>query len=204
MIACASARFLRLSGPYPTSDACTSGGMPHSPTGFGSMAPPMIANPSISVVLNTWRSSASDIALRISGLSNGGLTRLTMRLICVPVVIGSQIAFGACPFISLSRRTLMVGGKGDIEFTGLEGEHARRQAVDDSESDFIQIWAVFFPVVGIADETDRLSPLELDEFERPGTDRPGAHRCLRHVAGIDSRKSACEQHRQARLRLAQL
>jgi len=85
--------------------------MPHSPTGFGSMAPPMIANPSISVVLNTWRSSASDIALRISGLSNGGLTRLTMRLICVPVVIGSQIAFGACPFISLSRRTLMSEGK---------------------------------------------------------------------------------------------
>ena len=96
-----------------------------------------------------------------------------------------------------------VGRKGDIEFTGLEGEHARRQAVDDSESDFIQIRAVFFPVVGIADETDRFSALELDEFERTGANRPGAHRRLRNVAGIYGRKSAGEQHGQARLRLAQ-
>ncbi len=37
------------------------------------------------MVLKGLRSSASDIAFRISGLSNGGLTRLTIRLICVPV-----------------------------------------------------------------------------------------------------------------------
>ena len=85
--------------------------MPHSPSGFGSIAPPIRAGPSIRMVLNGLRSSASDIALRISGLSNGGLTRLTIRLICVPVVIISQIAFGARALTSFIRGTLTSEGK---------------------------------------------------------------------------------------------
>src|SRR4030095_4311461 len=39
MIACASAMFFSLSGPYPVRDATISGGNPHSPTGFGRLAP---------------------------------------------------------------------------------------------------------------------------------------------------------------------
>ena len=34
-------------GPYPVSDDTISGGIPHSPTGCGSMAPPISASPSI-------------------------------------------------------------------------------------------------------------------------------------------------------------
>ena len=63
------------------------------------------------MVLNGLRSSASDMALRISGLSNGGLTRLTIRLISVPVVVISQIAFGARSLMSFSRGTLTSEGK---------------------------------------------------------------------------------------------
>ncbi len=62
------------------------------------------------MVLKTLRSSASDMALRISALSNGGLTRLTIRLACVPVVIISQIALGAFDFTSLIRGTLTSDG----------------------------------------------------------------------------------------------
>ena len=111
MMPCASARFFSPSGPYPVSDGTASAGMPHSPSGFGSMAPPMRAVPSIRSELKALRSSASDIALRISGLSNGGLTRLTIKLTKVPVVMVSQIAFGACAFISFIRGTLTSEGK---------------------------------------------------------------------------------------------
>ena len=88
-----------------------SGGMPHSPSGFASMAPPSVPVPSIRMVLKALRSSASDIALRMSALSNGGLTRLTIRLIWVPVWIISQIAFGARAFMSFIRGTLTSEGK---------------------------------------------------------------------------------------------
>ena len=85
--------------------------MPHSPAGFGSIAPPVSANPSISSALNALRSIASDMAFLISGLSNGGLTRFTIRLECVPVVIFSHIAFGARALMSLIRETLTSAGK---------------------------------------------------------------------------------------------
>jgi hypothetical protein len=53
---------------------------------------------------------ASDIALRRSGSSNGGLTRLTIRLICVPVGTISQTAFGARAFMSFIKGTLTSDG----------------------------------------------------------------------------------------------
>src|SRR5450631_1438546 len=111
MMAWASAMFLAVSGPYPVSEVIISGGMPHSPAGLGSMAPPTSAKPSIRIELKGFRSIASDIALRMSGLSNGGLTRLTIRLICVPVGIISQTAFGARALMSFNRGTLTSDGK---------------------------------------------------------------------------------------------
>jgi len=47
----------------------------------------------------------------MSGLSNGGLTRLTIRLICVPVAVVSQIACGARALMSFIRGTLTSEGK---------------------------------------------------------------------------------------------
>src|ERR1700686_1301473 len=95
MMAFAFAEVFFVSGADPIHDAPMWGGMPRSPGGLGSMAPPVSAKPSIRIELKGLRSIASDMALRISGLSNGGLTRLTIRLDCVPVVIISQTAFGA-------------------------------------------------------------------------------------------------------------
>ena len=55
-------------------------------------------------------------------------------------------------------------------------------------------------VVGILGELDRLVGLELDEFERPGADRLGAHVARRDVAGINRRVAGGEQRQQRRLR----
>ncbi len=85
--------------------------MPHSPAGFASIAPPVSAMPSIRMVLKALRSIASDIALRNSALSNGGFSRLTIRLDCVPVVIISHTAFGARALTSFIRGTLTSAGK---------------------------------------------------------------------------------------------
>ena len=177
--------------------------MPHSPSGFASIAPPIRAVPSIRMVLKALRSSASDIAFRMSGLSNGGLTRLTIRLICVPVVIISQIAFGARALMSFSKGNADVGGEGDVVLAGRESQHPRGAVVDGPHRDLVEIGTVLLEVIGIAHEADRFAALEFDEFERPGADRFGPHDLLRNMAGIDRRERARQQHRQARLRLAQ-
>src|SRR5437764_3824463 len=56
-------------------------------------------------------SMASDIAFRMSGLSNGGLTRFTIRLIWSPLLVISHIASGARALTSLSSGTLTSDGK---------------------------------------------------------------------------------------------
>ena len=57
------------------------------------------------------RSSASAIARRSSALLNGGASRLTIRLVLTLVGASSQIAFGACAFMSLSSGTVDSVGK---------------------------------------------------------------------------------------------
>ena len=96
-----------------------------------------------------------------------------------------------------------VGGKGDVVIAGGERQHARGAAVDHPERDLVEIRTILLPVIGIAHQTNQFAALEFDEFERPGADRLGAHHLLRHMAGIDRRKRARQQHRQAGLRLAQ-
>jgi hypothetical protein len=50
--------------------------------------------------MNAWRSKVSASARRRSGLSKGGLSRLSSRLVLPPVVRNSQTAFGAWLLIS--------------------------------------------------------------------------------------------------------
>ena len=52
--------------------------------------------------MNALRSSASAIARRISGLSNGGEVELTMMLVVTLVGATTQTAFGACVLTSFS------------------------------------------------------------------------------------------------------
>ena len=57
------------------------------------------------------RSIASAKALRRSALSNGGLSRLTNRLLVPLSVRSSQIAFGAWDLTSFKSGTLMKNGQ---------------------------------------------------------------------------------------------
>ena len=80
----------------------SSGGMPHTPAGGGSIAPPMSELPSNMMSTNDLRSSDSATARRTSALSNGALSRLMIRLVETLVGSSTQTAFGACAFTSFS------------------------------------------------------------------------------------------------------
>ena len=56
--------------------------------------------------MKAWRSSASAMALRICGLSNGGAPELTARLVVTPVGPSWQMALGACAVTSFISGTV--------------------------------------------------------------------------------------------------
>ena len=76
--------------------------MPQTPAGGGSMVPPISPWPSNRIEIKALRSSASAIARRISGLSNGGAVELTMMLVLTLIGATTQTAFGAWVLTSLS------------------------------------------------------------------------------------------------------
>ena len=84
--------------------------MPHCPAGRGSIPPPIVASPSERILLNSSRLSESDIALRISGLSNGGFSRLTIKLELTPEAFSTHVAVGACDFMSFISGTVTSDG----------------------------------------------------------------------------------------------
>ena len=69
--------------------------MPHTPSGGGCMTPPTLPLPSVMMSMKALRSRLSAIARRSSGSSNGGLSRLMIRLRLTLVGLSSQIACGA-------------------------------------------------------------------------------------------------------------
>ena len=85
--------------------------MPQTPAGGGSIAPPISALPSLRMSIKALRSSASIIARRISGLSNGGLSRLISRLVLTLVGTSSQTACGAWFLTSFISGTEISVGK---------------------------------------------------------------------------------------------
>src|ERR1700720_3714046 len=76
--------------------------MPHTPAGGGSMDAPISPLPSDRMSMNALRSRASAMARRMSRLSNGGLSRLTMRLMLTLSGSRSHTACGAWDWMSLS------------------------------------------------------------------------------------------------------
>ena len=150
------------------------------------------------------RSSASAIARRISGLSNGGDVELTMMLVLTLVGATTQTAFGACVLTSLSSGIDHLGRKRHVELAGDEGENGGRAVRDDGELDAVEMRQALLPVIRVAGELDQFVGLELDELERAGADRMGAHFRRRNVAGIDRRIAGGEQRQQRRLRPLQV
>ena len=98
--------------------------------------------------MNAWWSIANDIAWRSSGLSNGGLSRLTNRSRRTLPIRTSQIACGAPLAMSLS--------------CGI---------------DAVQVGPVRLPIIPVAGHRDRLVRLEVDNFERTSADWMHAHLC---------------------------
>ena len=143
------------------------------------------------------RSSDSAIALRSSALSNGGASRLMIRLVLTLIGASLQIAFGSCFMMSCSSAYVSLGREGHVDFAGNKGKHRRRTVLDDGVFDAVEIRQALFPVVRVLHELDQFVLLHLDEFERAGADRMRAHLRRRHVAGID-RRIAGGEHRQQR------
>jgi len=69
-------------------------GIPHAPSGWGIIAPAMLALPPLTMSIIPCRSRASVIARRSCSSSNGGLLRLTSRLVLTPVGTSWQVALG--------------------------------------------------------------------------------------------------------------
>ena len=107
-------------------------------------------------------------------------------------------------FHVLHQRRGNVGRKRQVEIAGGEGKDAGGAVLDDLDVDAVEIGPALLEVIRIADQADRIAALEFDEFERPGSDRAGAHHILRHVAGVDRRISGSEQQQERGLRRLQV
>src|SRR6266481_6839038 len=88
-----------------------SGGMPHTPSGGGSMAPLISPSPSFSMSMKACRSRVSASARRMRGSSNGGMSRLTRRLVLTPVARMVHSALGASRRMFFSSGTETSVGK---------------------------------------------------------------------------------------------
>src|SRR5215469_4342261 len=178
-----------------------SGGMPHTPSGGGCIAPPMSPCPSVRMSMNAFRSKASASARRISGLSKGGTSRLMIRLALAFAGTSSQIACGAWLLTSRNRGTVTSNGKVMSNWPALPRRHRiyRRPVRRHGIFDAVEVRPAALPVIRIARHLDMLIRLELDEFERAGADRMLAHLPWRHVAGVDWRVSRGEQRDDRRL-----
>jgi hypothetical protein len=80
--------------------AVPASGIPHRPSGGGSIAPPIFPCPSLKMSIKDLRSIVSASALRKLGLSKGGASRLISRLVVPLLVAVTQIALGFCWAIS--------------------------------------------------------------------------------------------------------
>ena len=121
--------------------------------------------------MNALRSIASAIARRRSGLSKGGSSRLTIRLVLTLFGRSSQIACGAWLLMSFSSGIVTLIGPGQVELAGDKAEDRRRAVGDDRVFDAVEIGPALLPVIRVAHELDQFIRLEFDEFERAGADR---------------------------------
>src|SRR5207237_4894949 len=71
-------------------------------------------------------------------------------------------------------------------------------------SNACEIWLSRCPIIGTAEQLDRVVWLEIHELERAGADRALPHLTRRNMAGIDRRPPRRQQREQPRLRPFQM
>ena len=140
----------------------------------------------------------------MSRLSNGGVRRVDDDV--GGDIVGLDLAdrVRVLRLDVLQQRDRHLGRKRHVELAGDEGENRGRAIRDDGELDAVEMRQALFPVVRVARQLDQFVGLELDELERAGADRMGAHFRRRDVAGIDRRVAGGEQRQQRRLRPLQV
>ena len=185
-------------------DSSISFGIAQSPSGAGCIVPPASAWPSNMIWMKALRSSDSASARRTSRLSKGGGARIDDD-------VGGDVerrdhADGVRRLLLdvLDQRDRDLGREGDVELAGDKGKDRGRAIGDDRVFDAVEIGQALLPVVGVLGQLDQFIGLELDELERAGADRMGAHLGRRNVAGIDRRIAGGEQREQRGLRPLQL
>jgi hypothetical protein len=119
----------------------------------------------------------------MSRLSNGGADELTMMLVDVDRLDHAHRLRRLLLHV-LEQRDRDFGRKRHVELAGNKAENGSRSVGDDREFDAVEMRQALFPVVRIAGDLDGFVGLELDEFERTGAGRLGAHVAGRDVAGI--------------------
>src|ERR1700730_13076541 len=171
------------------------------PSGKGCMTPPMSPCPWLMMSINALRSKLSAIARRISALSNGGASRLTIRLRLPPPGSTSPIASGGWGFDVLHQRDR---GPDPVELAGGKGEVRRRHIANNRMLNPVEKRPALLPVIRVANHRDPFVRLELTKFERARADRMLPHLCRRHVARIDHGIAGSEEGYERRLRPFQM
>ena len=154
--------------------------------------------------MNALRSSASASARRMSRLSNGGDGRIDDDVGRDVVRLDHANRVRRLRLDVLEQRDRHFGRERHVELAGDEAEDRGRAVRDDGEFDAVEMRQALLEVVRVLRELDRFVGLELDELERAGADRLGAHVARRDVAGIDRRIAGGEQRQQRRLRPLQI
>src|SRR5262245_19523642 len=177
-----------------------SGGMPHTPSGGGNIAPPISACPSARMSMKALRSNASAMARRRSGSPKGGGRRLMIRVGAKFVGRTSQIVCGTWLLTSLRSGTVSERlREGHIELAGDKRENRRRPVRYNHVFDPAEVRPAFLPIIRVPAHLDGLVRLELDELEWAGADRVLSHLARWDVTGIDRRVSRSEEPEQREL-----
>ena len=88
-----------------------SAGMPHTPSGGGSIAPPKSPLPSVNVSTKALRSTVNATARRSSGLSKGAASRFIITLRLTFDGTSAQVASGSCFLASFKSGTCRKNGE---------------------------------------------------------------------------------------------
>src|SRR5215831_11006442 len=178
--------------------------MPQTPSGGGSMAPPILPLPSVRMSTKALRSTLSAAARSRSGIVER--RGLAVEHDIAIDVRRQQLAnrLGRLGFHVLQHRDLQKIRGSKVELARAKGHHPGRNVLDDRILNAVDIRPALLPIIRVSRYFDRLLGFELGEFEGAGADRVRAYLARRHMTRVDRREPGGEQRNKGRLRALQL